>query len=42
MPAFQIESGVCTGRGFADVNVDGYMAKFKAWVVKVPADDGPG
>lgn len=42
MAAFQIESGACTGRGFADVNVDGYMAKFKTWVIKAPAAGGPG
>jgi hypothetical protein len=42
MAAFQTESGACTGRGFADVNVDGYLAKFKTWVVKAPASGGPG
>jgi hypothetical protein len=39
---FQNESGACTGRGFGDVDVEGYLAKFKAWIVKTPANGGPG
>jgi len=37
--SFQIESGICSGRSF---NASGYLGKFKAWVVKVPAAGGPG
>lgn len=38
---FQIESGVCTGRGFKYVDADGFCAKFAAWVVKTAAAGGP-
>jgi hypothetical protein len=41
MAIFQIESGACIGRGFADVDVDGFCAKFKTWVVKNAAAGGP-
>lgn len=36
------EAGQATGRGFAGVDPDGFLAKFKAWVVKAPVDHGPG
>lgn len=42
MAAFQIESSVCTGRGFADTAPSGFMAKFYNWVTKPPASGGPG
>jgi len=42
MAVFQVESGSCTGRGFADVDADGFLAKYKAWVVKDAAAGGPG
>lgn len=42
MAVFQTESGACTGRGFADVDANGYLAKFKTWIVKAPAAGGPG
>lgn len=42
MAIFQKESGTCTGRGFADVDASGYLAKFKTWVVKDPPSGGPG
>ena len=38
----QEESGSCTGRGFADVDANGLLAKFKDWVVKTPVNGGPG
>lgn len=41
MAVFQVESGACTGRGFSDIDVDGYLAKFKTWIVKSPAAGGP-
>lgn len=39
---YQIESGGCTGRGFASTQVDGFLAKFKLWIVKLPSAGGPG
>lgn len=36
------EQGTCTGRGFADTDADGWCAKLKAWIVKTPANGGPG
>jgi hypothetical protein len=36
------EQGTCTGRGFSDTDAEGWCAKFKAWVVKTPANGGPG
>lgn len=42
MAIFQKESGTCTGRGFADVDSSGYLAKFKTWITKDPASGGPG
>jgi hypothetical protein len=38
---FQIESGACTGRGFAAIDANGFLAKFKTWVVKALAAGGP-
>ncbi len=40
MAKFQIESGVCNGRGFAGVDTNGIMAKFHAWVQKTAALGG--
>ena len=42
MAVWQVENGTATGRGFADVDTNGYLAKFKEFVVKAPASDGPG
>jgi len=42
MAAFQIESGVCNGRGFAAGDANGFLAKFYTWVTKTPAGGGPG
>jgi hypothetical protein len=42
MAVFQVESGACTGRGFSDIDADGYLAKFKTWIVKSPVAGGPG
>lgn len=42
MAAFQIESDVCTGRGFSDTSPSGIMAKFYTWITKPPASGGPG
>jgi len=42
MAVFQKETGLCTGRGFADVDAAGYLAKLKTWIVKAPASGGPG
>jgi hypothetical protein len=41
MAVFQKETGLCTGRGFADVDATGYLAKFKTWVVKAAGSGGP-
>jgi len=42
MAVFQIESGACTGRGFAAVDANGFLAKLYAWITKLPAAGGPG
>jgi hypothetical protein len=42
MAVFQIEAGVCTGRGFADVDAAGVCAKFYTWITKNAAAGGPG
>jgi hypothetical protein len=42
MAAFQIESDVCHGRGFAGADPDGFLAKLYAWVTLTPASGGPG
>jgi hypothetical protein len=41
MAVFQKETGLCTGRGFSGVDANGYLAKFKAWVVKAGESGGP-
>ena len=41
MAGFQIEDGVCTGRGFSGIDANGICAKFKEWVVKTYANGGP-
>ena len=33
-----VEAGTATGRGFAGVDPDGFLAKFKTWVVKAAVD----
>lgn len=38
----QEESGSCTGRGFADISANGFLAKFYTWITKSPASGGPG
>lgn len=40
--AMKKESGFCTGRGFADTHVNGYLAKLHTWITKTIADGGPG
>lgn len=40
--AMQIEQDTCTGRGFSDTDANGICAKFKEWIVKTPAEGGPG
>ena len=40
--SYQIESGLCHGRGFSGSDPDGFLAKFVTWVVKTPAAGGPG
>lgn len=40
--AMQKEQGTCFGRGFADVDTDGWLAKFKEWIVKPIGSGGPG
>lgn len=42
MAAFQIESGVCNGRGFAAADVNGYLAKLYTWIQLAPGAGGPG
>ena len=42
MAVFQIESDVCTGRGFVDTSPSGYCKKFYDWITKAPAAGGPG
>jgi hypothetical protein len=42
MAVWQIESGACTGRGFADVDADGICSKFYSYITKLPAAGGPG
>jgi len=42
MAVLQITNGACTGRGFADTSVSGYMSKFYDWITKIPASGGPG
>lgn len=42
MAGYQIESDICTGRGFAGVDADGFLAKFYTWVTKNYASGGPG
>ena len=42
MSVYQITSGSCTGRGFADVDSSGWLANFKTWVTKDATDGGPG
>jgi hypothetical protein len=39
---WQVESDVAHGRGFADTDATGFLAKLAAWVVKAPAAGGPG
>jgi len=41
MAIFQVESGVCHGRGFTGQDVNGYLAKFTSWVTKTPTSGGP-
>jgi hypothetical protein len=41
MANYNNTSGGCTGRGFADVDPNGVLAKFKEWVVKTDALGGP-
>lgn len=41
MAVFQIESGTAHGRGFADADTDGFLAKFYTWVTKGPLSGGP-
>jgi hypothetical protein len=40
MAGFQVEQGSCLGRGFADVDTNGFLAKFKTWVVKTYVNGG--
>jgi len=42
MATWQIESGACTGRGFAAVDANGILAKFFAYITAIPAAGGPG
>lgn len=42
MSAFGRESGAFTDRGFVGVDPNGFLAKFATWVVKTPANHGPG
>jgi len=39
---YQKETSTCTGRGFADTETNGFLAKFKTWVVKATGAGGPG
>ena len=41
MAVYQKETDLCTGRGFADVDATGYLAKFMTWVVKAAGSGGP-
>lgn len=41
MAGYQKESGVCTGRGFAASSPNGFLEKFKTWIVKAYAAGGP-
>jgi hypothetical protein len=40
--AWQREQDVCTGRGFAGVDANGWCAKFYTWITKNAAAGGPG
>lgn len=42
MAVFQVETGSCTGRGFLNTHTDGFLKKFRDWIVKAPASGGPG
>jgi hypothetical protein len=42
MAVWQIESGACTGRGFAAVDANGILSKFYDYITKIPAAGGPG
>lgn len=41
MAVFQITNGSCTGRGFSDVNPNGFCAKFYEWVTLSATSGGP-
>ena len=41
MAVWQVEEALAYGRGFADTDANGLLAKFKAWVVKSGANGGP-
>ena len=38
---YQRENGLCTGKGFSNVNANGFLAKFKTWVTQA-YPNGPG
>lgn len=42
MATFGREADSFIDRGFSGVDANGFLAKFKAWVVKTPANHGPG